>query len=85
MGARGSARDSALDRGVRFSGMPFGEFRVIGGPLQALLPVAVQGITLLVHILDRFQAQLQPGGLEGTQNLLGHEIVHRPGFESATR
>jgi hypothetical protein len=65
--------------------LPFGAFRLIGGPLQALLPMAVQALTLLMHVLDRFQAQLQSGGLEGAQNLLGHEIVHHPGFEPATR
>jgi len=64
---------------------PFDAFCLLGGPLQALLPVAVKALTLLVHILDRFQAQLQSSRLEGTQNLLGHEIVHHPGFKSTTR
>ena len=63
--------------------LPFGTFRLIGGPLQAVLPVAVQAVALLVHVLDRFQAELQGGGLQSTQDLLGHEIVHRPGFETS--
>ena len=47
--------------------------------------MAVQAVALLVHVLDRFQAELQGGGLQSTQDLLGHQIVHRPGFETATR
>jgi hypothetical protein len=42
--------------------------------------MAVKTLTLLVHVLDRFQAQLHSDGLEGLQNLLSHEIVQHPGF-----
>src|SRR5208282_3089034 len=65
--------------------LPLGTLGFVAGPLQALLPVAVQLLTLLVNILDRLQTQLQSSGLEGTQDLLGHELVHYPSFESATR
>ena len=42
--------------------LPFGAFRLIGGPLQAVLPVAVQTVALLVHVLDRFQADSKVAG-----------------------
>ena len=46
--------------------LAFGAFRFIGGPLQAVLPVAVQAVALFVNVLDRFQAELQGGGLQST-------------------
>ena len=64
--------------------LPFGEFCLIGGPLQAVLPVSVKASRSDAH----------PGSLSGSApewrarghaKPAGNQTVHHPGFKSATR
>ena len=57
--------------------LPFGALRLVARPLQLLLPMAMEALALLLDVLDRSHAQFQGCGLQGPEDLPGHEVIDR--------